>query len=294
MTAQSKHSCQSTTKTMLNLLVGQAVQHGKLKLNANIEKYLPNMGSGYKNQTIANILAMNVKHELNEIASYGGENKNLFEKEESSAGWLPSKFTPLNRRQFIASLKAGNLDGTNINRTGKYFYASPNTDLGAWVVERATGVSTQQAVRNILHAIGGENTIYMVTDKIGVPIVMGGLILTARDFSRYGMLLMSGGKSVNGQIVGGGKAFIRDTMNNNKVSMGVKDWYYANSVYVSPYGFGHAGWGGQWLWVDPKSKTVIIVFSSLMGSSPADPQYAKLLVQLTTEVVTYNRDLKLK
>ena len=74
--------------------------------------------------------------------------------------------------------------------------------------------------------------------------------------------------------------------------MGVKDWYYANSIYVSPYGFGHGGWGGQWLWADPKSKTVIVIFSGLMGKSPADAKYAKLLMQLTGQVVEYNRKHK--
>lgn len=289
MTSQSLHSCQSSTKSMLNLLVGQAVEAGKLDLNAKVEKYIPDIGGGFKGQTIANVLAMNVKHELDEVAAYAGKGKDLFNKEESSAGFLPSKYTPLTRRQFIAALKAGNLDGTNINRTGKYFYASPNTDIGAWAVEKATGVSTQEAVRNIMHAIGGENTVYMVTDKTGLPIVMGGLIMTARDFARYGMLLMSGGEGANGKVVGGGPAFVQATLKNGKVSMGVKDWYYINSAYASPYGFGHAGWGGQWLWVDPKSKTVIVIFSGLMGSNPADANYAELMINLTKEVVGYNR-----
>lgn len=292
MTSQSLHSCQSSTKSMLNLLVGKAVEEGKLDLNAKVEKYIPSIGNGFKGQTISNVLAMNVKHELDEVAAYAGKGRDLFDKEESSAGWLPSKFTPLTRRQFIASLKAGNANGTNINRTGKYFYASPNTDIGTWVVERATGVSSQQAVRHILHAIGAENTVYMVTDKTGVPIVMGGLIATARDFARYGILLMNGGDGVNHQQVGGGSAFIEKTMKNKKASLGIKNWYYSNSVYVSPYGFGHAGWGGQFLWVDPKSKTVIVVFSGLMGKNAADETYANLLMQLTTQVVAHDRKCK--
>lgn len=293
MTMRSQHSCQSSTKTMLNLLVGKAVEEGQLNLNDKVEKYIPNIGSGFKGQTVANVLAMNVKHELDEIAAYTNPT-DIFKKDESSAGWLPSKYTPLTRREFIVALKAGNADGTNINHTGKYFYASVNTDLGAWIVAKATGISTQQAVRNIMHAIGGENTVYMVTDKTGFPLVMGGLVMTARDFARYGMLLMNGGHGANGDMVGGGKFFVEDTMKNGKISLGHKGWYYINSTYSSKYGFGHPGWGGQWLWIDPQSKTVIAMFSGLMAKNPAEPAYAKLLLNLAKEVVEYNRNYKTK
>lgn len=290
MTPQSLHSCQSSTKTILNLLVGKAIKEGKLNLNDKVEKYIPDIGSGFKGQTIANVLAMNIKHEHDESLAYT-KPTDLFKQDESSAGFISSKYTNLTRKQFITKIKAGNLDGTNTNRTNKYFYASINTDLGAWIVEKATGVSTQQAVRNILHAVGGENSVYMATDKVGFPIVMGGMIMSTRDFARYGMLLMNGGYGANGDMVGGGKSFVEDTIKNGKVSLGSKGWYYINSVYASKYGFGHPGWGGQWLWVDPQSKTVIAVFSGLMSRHPADPAYAKLLLNLAKEVVEYNRHL---
>jgi CubicO group peptidase (beta-lactamase class C family) len=291
MTAQSLHSCQSSTKTMLNLLVGYAVKSGKLNLNDKVEKYVPNIGSGFKGQTVANVLNMNVKHELDEVAAYTGSGKvrALLDRDESSSGWLPSKITPLSNKQHLAELKGGNADGSNLNRTDKYFYASANTGVGTWIVEKATGVPSEDAVRNILHAIGGENTVYMVTDKTGWPIVMGGMIATARDFARFGILLMNGGEGANGQLVGGGQKFVKATLENGQVSIGPKGWYYTNSTYVSPYGFGHAGWGGQWLWTDPQSKTVIAVFSGLNGDNPAEPSYAKMLMNLAKEVVEYNR-----
>ena len=68
------------------------------------------------------------------------------------------------------------------------------------------------AARNILHAIGGENSVYFSTDRTGVPIVGGGLIMTPRDWARYGMLLGSGGMGVTGDMVGGGAKWVRRTM----------------------------------------------------------------------------------
>ena len=107
-----------------------------------MEKYIPNIGSGYRGRTVADVLSMNVMHALNESKAYTGSGKlrALLDQDESSAGFLPSNITPLTYKQHLASLKAGNTDGTNINRSGKYFYASANTGVGAWIVEQATGV----------------------------------------------------------------------------------------------------------------------------------------------------------
>lgn len=103
------------------------------------------------------------------------------------------------------------------------------------------------------------------------------------------MLLWSGGKGVSGEMVGGGPDWVKKTMSEGKVSMGVKGWYYVNGIYSNQWGIGHAGWGGQWMWADPKSETVIAIFSGLMGANPAEPEYLMRLLNLTQEVVEYQR-----
>lgn len=267
LTSTSLHSCQSTTKTLLNLLAGAAIKNGELNLNSEIDEYVSEVGSDFRGQTVSNILATNVNQS--------------FDNEETSPGWLPSKFTPMTRRQFITTL--------NVDHSLRHFYDSPNTEMGAWIVESATGVPTEVAIRKIMHAIGGENTVYIATDKSGLPIVMGGLVMTARDFARYGILLMTGGQGANGKLVGGGPSFVQSTMKNATVTLGKKGWYYKNSAYVSTYGIGHAGWGGQWLWTDPKSQTVIVVFSGLRSKKPVDPKYSQQLIDATVALVDHNR-----
>jgi len=285
----------SATKTSVNLLVGKAVADGKLDLNAKVEKYIPEIGTGYRGRTVADVLAMNVYHEFDEMTAYNAEAgtrlRTMLDNEESTLGWEPSNITDLTRREFIASFEAGHEDGSNDNRTGKYFYTTGNTDLAAWMVERATGVPTQAAVRDILHAIGGENTVYISTDRTGVPIVGGGLIMTPRDWARYGMLLGSGGVGVSGEMVGGGTDWMKQTMTDGKVSIGMEGWHYMNSSYASEWGFGHPGWGGQWVFADPESETVVAIFAGLMGPNPADTEFAHLLLGASEEVVAYHRDM---
>ena len=288
MTPTSLHSCQSSTKTTMNLLAGKAIAGGALDLDAPVEQYVPEIGDGFRGRSVDDVLAMNVRHELDEMAAMTGD-RTLFDKEESSMGLVPSSITPMNRREFIASLGPGNEDGTNENRTGGAFYATINTALAGWLVERATGESLQQSVRELMHAIGGENPIYMAVDRVGVPLVGAGFVMTLRDFARYGMLLGSGGAGVGGELVGGGPGFVQRTLADGVVPYDVEGYYYVYSAFASEYGFGHAGWGGQWIWADPASETVIAAFAGLMGADPADHRYLELLVEVTGEVVDYAR-----
>jgi CubicO group peptidase (beta-lactamase class C family) len=254
---------------------------------------LKEIGTGYRGRTVADVLAMNVYHEFDEFTAYnakpGTRLREMLDIEESTLGWEPSKITKLSRRQFIAQFKAGHEDGSNENRTGKYFYTTANTDLGAWIVENATGRSTQATVRDLLHAIGGENTVYISTDRTGVPIVGGGLIMTPRDWARHGMLLANGGQGVSGEKVGGGMDWVKKTMADGKVSVGNEGWHYINGVYASQWGIGHPGWGGQWVFGDPESETVVAVFAGLMGPNPADLVYGKMVMDASEEVAEYQR-----
>jgi len=289
MDVTSLHSAQSSSKTTINLLVGKAVADGKLDLDTKVEEYISEIGEGYRGRTVRDVLSMNVMHELDETAAYTAKDRSFFDKDEASFGWLPSKITEKNRREFIASLKAGNEDGSNENRTGKYFYATANTDVAGWIVERATGVPLQEAIRGVMHAIGGENSVYFGTDRVGIPNVGAGFVMTTRDFARYGMLLGSGGEGISGEKVGGGMDWVKKTMEDGEVSMGHDGWFYNYSAYTSKWGIGHAGWGGQWIWADPESKTVIAIFSGLSGDDPADPEYAAKLIDIAVEVVDHQR-----
>jgi CubicO group peptidase (beta-lactamase class C family) len=294
MTPTRPHSCQSSSKTIMNILAGKAILDGDLDPEARVEDYIPEIGAGFRGRTVDDVLAMNVIHELDEAAAYT-EDTPIFEADESTIGFRPSSITPMNRRELIAALKAGNEDGSNENRTGGYFYASINTDTAGWLVERATDIPLQRLVRNVMHAIGGENTVQVVADRTGVPFVGGGFVMTLRDFGRYGMLLGSGGTGVGGELLGGGAEFVKRTLEGEGTAIAisgevVEGYRYINSAFASSAGFGHAGWGGQWVWADPDSDTVIASFGGMMGLNPAEAGYGALLVGMTQEVVEYARD----
>jgi hypothetical protein len=204
-----QHSCQSSTKTINNLLVGKLVAEGKLDLSKKIKSFYPDMGSGYAEATVQQVLDMDV---VNDYTEGYGDPDSPIRSHESVSGWRP--FREDLGDDLRAYLKT--IESKNITNDGKYKYKSTNTDVVGMIIEAAANRPLHQLVREVMVASGFENTGYISTDGLGVPATMGGFILTTRDFARYGMLLRDGGKGVNGKMVGGGKSFIEQTLNHSR------------------------------------------------------------------------------
>jgi len=275
-----QHSCQSSTKTINNLLVGKLVTEGKLDLSKKIKSFFPDMGSGYAEATVQQVLDMDV---VNEYTEGYGDPDSPIRSHESVSGWRP--FREDLGDDLRAYLKT--IESKNITNDGKYKYKSTNTDVVGMIIETAADRPLHELVREVMVAAGFENTGYISTDGLGVPATMGGFILTTRDFARYGMLLRDGGKGVNGKMVGGGKSFIERTLSHSGASMGLDNFRYSNSTYTNGRFFGHAGWGGQYLYVDPKHELVVAFHSTLENDSGIVGDYALRLAKMPLAVSNY-------
>ena len=275
-----QHSCQSSTKTINNLLVGKLVAEGKLDLIKKIKSFYPDMGSGYAEATVQQVLDMDV---VNDYTEGYGDPDSPIRSHESVSGWRP--FREDLGDDLRAYLKT--IESKNITNDGKYKYKSTNTDVVGMIIEAAADRPLHQLLREVMVASGFENTGYISTDGLGVPATMGGFILTTRDFARYGMLLRDGGKGVNGKMVGGGKSFIEQTLNHSGASMGLDNFRYSNSTYTNGRFFGHAGWGGQYLYVDPKHELVVAFHSTLENDSGIVGDYALRLAKMPLAVSDY-------
>jgi CubicO group peptidase (beta-lactamase class C family) len=274
------HSCQSSTKTINNLLVGKLVSDDKLDLSTRIQTFYPDMGSGYAEATVQQVLDMDVLNDYTE--GYGDPNSPI-RKHESVSGWRPY------REDLGDDLRAylKTIESANITNDGKYQYKSTNTDVVGMIIEAAAGRPLHELVREVMVAAGFENTGYVSTDGLGVPAVMGGFILTTRDFARYGMLLRDGGKGVNGKSVGGGESFLEQTLSHAGASMGLENYRYSNSTYTNGRFIAHAGWGGQYLYVDTKQDLVVAFHSTLENDSGIVGDYALLLAKMPLAVSDY-------
>ena len=114
---------------------------------------------------------------------------------------------------------------------------------------------------------------------------MGSMVLTARDFARYGMLFLMGGVGVNGEKVGSAE-FIDSTIERKGTPMS-GNYTYSNSVYTDGRTLAHAGWAGQNLYVDPKQRLVIAYLCTLQNDSGLDMNYAPLMLEMVASVSAF-------
>lgn len=263
------HSCQSSSKTVISILLDRLLQEQKLDFSRKVKEFIPDMGSGYAEATFQDVLNMNVTNGHDELASYAGKADHVA-REESGWGWrTPLKGAPEFPKDYIRSIKSDNVTNT----TGKYSYKSPNTTLSGWIIEILKEESLQQQVLKVMEDVRGEKPVSIVVDKLGWPCTMGGFIMTTRDFARYGLLLANMSPEYLKTLRSGG------------VSMGSLNMKYHNQTYTDGESLGHAGWGGQWIWVHPETQTVIAVHSSIESKNPAPPEYAQLLINASQEIV---------
>jgi len=269
MTSRDPHILMSVSKSMLGLVAGTLVESNELSEKDLITTYIPELAnSAYAEATVRNLLDMRVGVFFNEdyLATEGPIIDYRY-----AANWNP---VPKDReagdlRSFMSSLAQA--DGSH---GGRFHYVSPNTDLLAWVFERATGMRYADLVSDRLwKPLGAEASGYMTVDRLGGARAAGGKCFLARDLARVGMMMSTGGQRQGIQVIP--KQWIDDIINNGDPQawkdgdfyddMGKREMHYRSKWYIlreiEPLIFG-LGIHGQFLFVDPAKQVSIAWFSS--------------------------------
>ena len=269
MTESSPHILFSVSKSILGLLVGSLVESKELKEDDLVIKYIPELdGTAYSDATIRDLLDMRVGVKFDEdYTAVSGPIVNY----RYAANWnpVPEGVEAGDLRSFMSSLTER--DGKH---GGRFHYVSPNTDLMAWVCERATGARYAELLSERLWTpIGAEYSGYITVDRIGAARAAGGVCFTARDLARVGLLVANGGYYNGKQIIP--KNWIDDIIENgsddawkNRNGMdefGNMPMHYRSFWYVQKDGdplIHGLGIHGQYLFIDPKLNLSISWFSS--------------------------------
>jgi CubicO group peptidase (beta-lactamase class C family) len=275
------HTIMSITKTTMNLALGRLIDDGRVDVDAPVKEYLPEVGSGYAEATVQQVLDMNVVNDYSE--DYEDPACSAFAS-ETTCGWrLPAGGDEQTIRQFLCTIQSDDVH----NPSGETLYKSSNTDILGWIVERCSGRPLRDWYLEIAEAAGIEQSMYVSTDREFVPLASGGISLSARDLARYGMLFLTGGIGVNGERVGSA-AFIERT----RVNPGTRraDGYrYSNQTVTNGRWLGHGGYGGQWMLADPDANAVVAFFSVLENRSASDAQYGIDRITLSEDIVRHLR-----
>ncbi|MES0026616.1 MULTISPECIES: serine hydrolase domain-containing protein [unclassified Mesorhizobium] len=279
--AEKPHPICSITKTTLNLMLGRAVADGFVNLDERVDSYLPEIGTGYAGATVRAVADMNVANDFTE--DYTDPHASVYNL-DAAYGWrLPQEGqkeeTP---RSFLCGIGSND----NINRTGHVLYKSANSDVIGWIVERASGRPLRDWLIEIVEAAGIEGCFHMSCDREGVPMVSGGACLTARDLARYGLLFARKGEGIDGRRVGDA-AFIEETRRNPGPTFTKPlDWFhYSRQTYTDGTWFGHSGYGGQYMFANPDTGTVVVYLGVLENRAAADPEFGAALMKVATDLV---------
>lgn len=238
----------SVTKSFVGLLIGAAIDDGKIRgVDQKVGEFIPEYAVGRNAQlTIKDVLTMS-----------------------SGLNWDESYFNPFSvttqayygddLRSLVKSLEVIEIPGK------RFKYLSGNTQVLAQVLERATGKTlANYASDKLWQPIGAaHDALWSVDKQDGEEKAYCCFNSNARDFARIGQLVLNQGKWNGKQLIS--ESYIREAIspasyltdgNGKPVDFyGYQWWIVRHNGYSIPYARGILG---QYIFVIPEKNTVIV------------------------------------
>lgn len=259
MEEEDPHLAFSMSKTITSLLVGIAVQQGKIaSLDDPATKYVPQLkGTGYDGATIRQILQMRSGVDYQERYDFGAN--------PSFAGKLHEQAIVLNKMRFAD----GALETKQANRPGSTFnYSTLDTMVLGWILEEATGQKLEEFTRaNLWAPLGAEADAFWIADGPpgkGRALNGMGFNATLRDFGRLGQLMLNDGMRGDTRVIPEGWMKQATAMLPTGAPAGQGFPGYGYQIWQvddEPGTYAAVGLAGQFIYVSPATKTVIVKLS---------------------------------
>ena len=176
----------SAAKSIVSLLIGAAIDEGKIKsVDEPAYKYLPHLNEGKSRElTIRNLLTMS-----------------------SGSNWDESYTSPMSmttQAYYGNDLQALAEEMHVVDEPGKYFsYKSGDTQLLSLIVKNATGKALgDYATEKLWEPMGAEHdALWCLDKKDGLEKAYCCFNSNARDFARFGKLILNHGKFNGKQVI---------------------------------------------------------------------------------------------
>lgn len=261
-TVAQPHSIQSVTKLFMHLIAGRLIGEGRLDAGQTVERYLPEIGSGYRGALVRDVLDMNVINDF--VEDYANPHADSF-AEEVALGWRlpPEGAAEITMRDFVSSIKGNDL----ANHSGWINYCSANTDLLTLICDRLVPGRLPELIMDIVAASGMTGAMHISLSPEGLPAFSGGGCVSAVDLARLGLMLL---RVAKGEETGPwNQGFTRQTKDRaTKTLAPPRDFIrYANQMMTDGRWIGHAGYGGQFLMADTKTGLSCAYLSVLENES---------------------------
>lgn len=277
MKPYTRHLLMSVSKSVTGSLAGILVHDGRLNPRKLVIDYIPEMekSPGFRNATVREVLDMTTSIIFSE--DYDDPEAEVVSHEQASA-WRGR--TPIAEKGLFAFAQTTKKDEREHGE--KFHYASINTDVLGWLIERASGQRFHEFMEETMWSkLGAEHDAEISVDYLGAPVANGGFCITLRDLARFSQMMLDDGYYNGQQIVPSG--WVDDCRLNGdnsawKPTKYVKIWphgFYRNQWYVTKDDQGSffaVGVNGQSIWINPTTRVVIVKFSSTPKSSDMEKQ----------------------
>jgi len=210
MQPHQPHLAMSVSKSITSAVFGILVGRGLIDPQAQVTDYLPELkATAWKGALVQHVLDMTSGVFFDE--TYSTDCAHM-QKLGQACGWFEviDNSWPMTVWQLILQLKEQQCaHGT------RFCYRSIETDVLAFIMQRVTGRSLAQLIESELwQPMGAEEDAYITVDRSGYGLADGGFNATLRDFARFALLLLQGGKAQGKQVVP--KAWIDEIQRANR------------------------------------------------------------------------------
>jgi hypothetical protein len=264
--AQRPHLAFSVTKSFIGTLGAMLVAEGVLDESRSVTHWVPQLGSsGFGTATLSEVMDMTTALDFSEAYTDPASGIMAYAR---AGGFAPPDPKYPHADGLYGYLQT--VAGAGHHGLG-FIYRSINTDVLAWVLQRATGQSVTELMSQRLWALlGVERDAHITCDAYGMPFAAGGLCTTLRDLARMGEMMRCEG-SFNGlQIVPPlAVAAIRAGGSPQKFAQAgyaqLQGWSYRHQWWVSHQVDGMfmaRGVHGQAIVVNPKAEMVVARYAS--------------------------------
>lgn len=251
-----RHIAYSMTKSIVSLLVGQAVHDGLIKLDDPINKYLPELAKGgYDGVTVRQILEMRSGVDYDERYDFDH----------------PSPAAENNELALVQNVQRFADPAITIKRKNKpgstFEYKTLDTAVLGWMLERVTHTTLSAYLsQHIWEPLGAEYNGYFIMDGpvgVGREFAGAGFNATLRDFARLGLMMLDNGYANGHQIVSPEwVALTTKPVGPEQPPMGSPGGYgYQWWTFTGSDAYSAIGLAGQYIYVDPATKTVVVKLS---------------------------------
>ena len=255
---QTRWMSMSVVKSITATLIGVAIKDGYIKsIDDPVTKYLPQLaGSAYDGVSVRNLLQMASGVNWNETyTDPKSDRRRMLEVQNAQ--------TPGGVLDLMAKLPRAAEPGTRWN------YSTGETHVAGALVRAAVAKPVAQYLSERIWGNFGmeSDATWWLESPDGLEVGGSGLSATLRDYGRFGLFLLGGGKVGSEQVLPEGwikEAGSPKMVGGKLVNYGYMLWPIPNAAgTINEGAFEARGIFGQHIYMNPRENVVIVVWSAL-------------------------------